>query len=104
MSGNKNGEWKGAGGTLVWLCTKEWVPTREVQMVRARLNWDPKAPHWRTLKKRKKAGRRPQRPCLAGTEGEEQLPFLEARQLTTVRDAYCDADDILLTSESRFYF
>ena len=56
--------------------------------------------HWRRGRRLGGGHRGP----VSWDRGKEQLPSSERRQLTTVRDAYHDTDDILLTSEARFYF
>lgn len=105
MSGNKNGERKGAGGTLAWLCTKEWVPTKRVQMVRARLNWDPKVGDSPEGTEEEEEGwEEATEVPVSRDRGEEPLPSSERRQLTTVTDVYHYTDDILLTAESPSYF
>ena len=60
-------------------------------------------PYWGRWRRGRRLGGGHRGP-VSWDRGEEQLPSSEQRQLTTMRDAYRDTDDILLTSESRFYF
>lgn len=74
---------------------------QRVQMVRARLNWDPKVgnPPEGTQEEEEGWEDATEVP-VSQDRGEEQLPSSERRQLTTVRDVYHYTDHILLTRVS----